>query len=36
MAELSDDVIEDADQHPQAGVYLQETAPNYRDGTLDG
>jgi hypothetical protein len=30
------EVVEDADQHPQAGVYLQETAPSYRDGSLDG
>jgi len=38
LQEARDDgeVVEDADQHPQAGVYLQEEAPNYRDGTLDG
>lgn len=30
------DVVEDADQHPQAGVYLQEEAENYRDASLDG
>ncbi len=30
------EVVEDADQHPQAGVYLREEADTYRDGTLDG
>ncbi|MFD1585807.1 hypothetical protein ACFR9U_02335 [Halorientalis brevis] len=30
------EVVEDADQHPQAGVYLRDEAETYRDGTLDG